>query len=67
MCQGSRPIFICATLHGVYVSTWYAKRVLAVKQYWALNLNFDFHMLYLNGVYDYKASFWPVKPPTIAG
>ena len=30
----------------------------------ALNLNLHFHMLYLNGVYDAKGYFWPVKPPT---
>jgi hypothetical protein len=30
----------------------------------ALNLNLHFHMLYLNGVYDSKGYFWPVKPPT---
>ncbi len=30
----------------------------------ALNLNLHFHMLYLNGVYDPKGYFWPVKPPT---
>jgi hypothetical protein len=30
----------------------------------ALNLNVHFHMLYLNGVYDAKGYFWPVKPPT---
>ena len=30
----------------------------------ALNLNPHFHMLYLNGVYDAKDYFWPVKPPT---
>ena len=30
----------------------------------ALNLNPHFHMLYLNGVYDAKGYFWPVKPPT---
>jgi|TARA_B110000503_G_scaffold110558_1_gene165447 hypothetical protein len=30
----------------------------------ALNLNLHFHMLYLNGVYDNKGYFWPVKPPT---
>jgi len=29
-----------------------------------LNLNPHFHMLYLNGVYDAKGYFWPVKPPT---
>ena len=29
----------------------------------ALNLNLHFHMLYLNGVYDNKGYFWPVKPP----
>ncbi len=29
----------------------------------ALNLNLHFHMLYLNGVYDAKGYFWPVKPP----
>lgn len=28
----------------------------------ALNLNPHFHMLYLNGVYDAKGYFWPVKP-----
>lgn len=30
----------------------------------ALNLNLHFHMLYLNGVYDHKGYFWPVKPLT---
>ena len=30
----------------------------------ALNLNLHFHMLYLNGIYDAKGYFWPVKPPT---
>ena len=30
----------------------------------ALNLNLHFHMLYLNGVYDSKGYFWPVKPPS---
>ena len=30
----------------------------------ALNLNLHFHMLYLNGVYDAKGYFWPVKPPS---
>ena len=30
----------------------------------ALNLNLHFHMLYLNGVYDNKGYFWPVRPPT---
>jgi len=30
----------------------------------ALNLNPHFHMLYLNGVYDAKGYFWPVKPPS---
>jgi len=30
----------------------------------ALNMNPHFHMLYLNGVYDAKGYFWPVKPPT---
>jgi len=30
----------------------------------ALNLNLHFHMLYLNGIYDNKGYFWPVKPPT---
>ena len=29
----------------------------------ALNLNPHFHMLYLNGVYDAKGYFLPVKPP----
>ena len=33
----------------------------------ALNLNPHFHMLYLNGVYDTKGYFWPVKPPTCEG
>ncbi len=31
----------------------------------ALNLNLHFHMLYLNGVYDNKGYFWPVKPPNL--
>ncbi|MBT3426029.1 MAG: hypothetical protein HN432_05390 [Gammaproteobacteria bacterium] len=30
----------------------------------ALNLNLHLHMLYLNGVYDDKGYFWPVRPPT---
>jgi hypothetical protein len=30
----------------------------------ASNGNPHFHMLYLNGVYDAKGYFWPVKPPT---
>lgn len=30
----------------------------------ALNLNLHFHMLYLDGIYDSKGYFWPVKPPT---
>ncbi|XOV87621.1 MAG: transposase [Pseudomonadota bacterium] len=30
----------------------------------AFYLNLHFHMLYLNGVYDPKGYFWPVKPPT---
>ncbi|MFT7246709.1 MAG: hypothetical protein ACI82A_004089 [Candidatus Azotimanducaceae bacterium] len=32
----------------------------------ALNLNLHFHMLYVNGVYDGKGYFLPVKPPTTA-
>ena len=31
----------------------------------ALNLNPQFHMLYLNGVYDANGYCWPVKPPTL--
>jgi len=30
----------------------------------ALNANLHFHMLYLNGVYDIKGYFWPVKSPS---
>ncbi|MFQ5645019.1 MAG: transposase, partial [Thiogranum sp.] len=29
-----------------------------------LSLNPHFHMLYLNGVYDSRGYFWPVKPPS---